>query len=53
MEVLTGSSIAEVKNKLTAEGSELYEKIVQFKMLTDDDKLRDKIADKQALLCII
>lgn len=43
VQVLTGSSIprrywSDLKNKLTQEGSELYEKIVQLKLESSDGK---------------
>lgn len=45
IEILTGSTIpkrywADLKKKLKTEGSEAYDKIVQFKMLADDGKNR-------------
>ena len=59
IEILTGSSIprrywSDLKKKLAAEGSELYEKIVQLKMLADDGKFRNTdVADTETLLRII
>jgi len=46
IEILTGSSIpkrywSDLKKKLTAEGSEVYEKIVRLKMLAEDGKNRE------------
>jgi DNA-damage-inducible protein D len=46
IEVLTGSSIpkrywSDLKNKLTKEGSQLYEKIVRLKMQAENDKIRE------------
>ena len=46
IEILTGSSIpkrywSDVKNKLTKEGSQLYEKIVQLKFEAADGKMRE------------
>ena len=59
VEVLTGSSNprrywSDLKKKLTTEGSELYDKIVQLKMTADDGKMRETdIADTETLLRII
>jgi hypothetical protein len=46
IEILTGSSIpkrywSDLKNKLTKEGSEVYEKIVRLKMQAEDGKMRE------------
>jgi hypothetical protein len=46
IEILTGSSIpkrywSDLKNKLTKEGSEVYEKIVQLKFEAADGKMRE------------
>jgi len=46
IEVLTGSSIpkrywSDLKNKLTKEGSQLYEKIVRLKFEAADGKMRE------------
>ena len=46
IEILTGSSIpkrywSDLKNKLTKEGSQLYEKIVQLKIEAADGKMRE------------
>ena len=46
IEILTGSSIpkrywSDLKNKLTKEGSQLYEKIVQLKFEAADGKMRE------------
>jgi len=46
IEILTGSSIpkrywSDLKNKLTKEGSQLYEKIVRLKMQAEDGKMRE------------
>ena len=59
IEILTGSSIprrywSDLKKKLAAEGSELYEIIVQLKMLADDRKMCETdVADTETLLRII
>ncbi len=59
IEILTGSSIpkrywSDLKKKLTAEGSEAYEKIVRLKMLAEDGKNRETdTADAETLLRII
>ncbi len=59
IEILTNSSIpkrywSDLKKKLTAEGSETYEKIVRLKMLADDGKNRETdVADTETLLRII
>ncbi len=47
IEILTGSTIpkrywSDLKKKLTAEGSEVYEKIVRLKMQAEDGKMREK-----------
>jgi hypothetical protein len=45
---------SDLKNKLKAEGSELYEKIVQLKMSAKDGKMRETdVADAEQLLRII
>lgn len=57
--ILTGSSIpkrywSDFKKKLSAEGSEVYEKIVQLKMQAEDGKMRDTdVADTETLLRLI
>jgi DNA-damage-inducible protein D len=59
IEILTGSSIpkrywSDLKKKLMAEGSEVYEKIVRLKMLAEDGKKRETdTADTETLLRII
>lgn len=59
IEILTNSSIpkrywSDLKKKLAAEGSEVYEKIVQLKMLAEDGKMRDTdVADTETLLRLI
>lgn len=59
IEILTGSTIpkrywADLKKKLKTEGSEAYDKIVQFKMLADDGKNRlTDTADTETLLRLI
>jgi hypothetical protein len=59
IEILTESSIpkrywSDLKKKLSAEGSEVYEKIVQLKMQTEDGKMRETdVADTENLLRII
>jgi hypothetical protein len=59
IEILTGSSIpkrywSDLKKKLVAEGSEVYEKIVRLKMLAEDRKNRETdVADTQTLLRLI
>src|SRR5882757_7823319 len=59
IEILTDSSIprrywSDLKKKLQAEGSEVYEKIVQLKMEAPDGKMRETdAADTSALLRII
>ena len=59
IEILTGSSIpkrywSDLKKKLIAEGSEVYEKIVRLKMLAEDGKMRETdVADTESLLRII
>jgi len=56
---LTGSSIprrywSDLKNNLIKEGSEVYEKIVQFKMTAEDGKERDTdTADVETILRLI
>jgi len=57
--VLTGSSIprrywSDLKNKLKNEGSEVYEKIVQLKIVAEDGKNRETdMADTEAMFRII
>ncbi|MFA6550737.1 MAG: Bro-N domain-containing protein [Candidatus Gracilibacteria bacterium] len=57
--VLTGSSIprrywSDLKNKLKNEGSEVYEKIVQLKIVAEDGKNRETdMADTETVLRII
>ncbi len=59
VEILTGSSIpkrywSDLKNKLTKEGSEVYEKIVRLKMQAEDGKMRETdVADTETLLRLI
>lgn len=59
VEILTGSSIpkrywSDLKKKLAFEGSEVYEKIVRLKMISEDGKMRETdVSDTQALLRII
>jgi DNA-damage-inducible protein D len=59
IEILTGSSIprrywADLKKKLSNEGSQLYDKIVQLKMEAADGRLRDTdAADTEQLLRLI
>jgi hypothetical protein len=59
VEILTGSSIpkrywSDLKKKLIAEGSEVYDKIVRLKMQAEDGKMRETdVADTQTLLRII
>lgn len=59
IEILTGSSIpkrywSDLKKKLTKEGSEVYEKIVQLKMMAEDGKMRaTDCLDTQDLLRLI
>lgn len=57
--ILTGSSIprrywSDLKNKLKGEGSEVYEKIVQLKIMAEDGKNRETdMADTETLLRLI
>jgi DNA-damage-inducible protein D len=57
--VLTESSVpkrywSDLKTKLSAEGSEVYEKIVRLKMEAEDGKMRETdVADTETLLRII
>ncbi|PAM92774.1 hypothetical protein B4N84_21830 [Flavobacterium sp. IR1] len=59
IEILTGSTIpkrywTDLKKKLIAEGSEVYDKIVQLKMLAEDGKNRlTDTADTETLLRLI
>jgi len=59
VKVLTDSTIprrywADLKKKLQEEGSEVYENIVQLKMLASDDKQRlTDAADTETLLRLI
>ena len=59
VEILSGSSIprrywSDLKNKLSTEGSEVYEKIVQLKLNAPDGKLRETdCADVETMLRII
>lgn len=59
VEILTGSSVpkrywSDLKKKLTAEGSEAYDKIVRLKMQAEDGKMRETdTADTETLLRII
>ena len=56
---LTGSTIprrywSDLKNKLKTEGSEVYEKIVQLKVMAEDGKKRETdMADTQTMLRLI
>ena len=56
IEILTDSKLpkrywSDLKTKLKAEGSEVYEKIVRLKMLAEDGKMRETdVADKKVLL---
>lgn len=57
--VLTGASVprrywSDLKIKLKVEGSEVYEKIVQLKLLAEDGKLRETdVADTEVLFRLI
>ncbi|MEY4877309.1 MAG: hypothetical protein RL708_2459 [Bacteroidota bacterium] len=59
IEILTGSTIpkrywSDLKKKLTAEGSEVYDKIVRLKMQAEDLKMRETdMADTETLLRLI
>ena len=59
IEILTNSNLpkrywSDLKTKLRAEGSEVYEKIVRLKMLAEDGKMRETdAADVKSLLRII
>ena len=59
IEILTGSSIpkrywTDLKKKLSKEGSQVYEKIVRFKMQAEDGKNRETdVADTETLLRLI
>ena len=59
IKILSGSSIpkrywSDLKMKLTKEGSEVYEKIVRFKMLAEDGRNRETdVADTETLLRLI
>lgn len=59
IEVLTNSKLpkrywSDLKSKLKSEGSEVYEKIVRLKMLSEDGKMRETdVADTQVLLRVI
>lgn len=59
IEILTGSTLpkrywSDLKKKLSAEGSEAYEKIVRLKMIAEDGKNRETdTADTETLLRII
>jgi hypothetical protein len=59
VDILTESKLprrywSDLKTKLKAEGSEVYEKIVQLKLMAEDGKMRDTdVADTQTLLRII
>jgi hypothetical protein len=49
IEVLTNSKLpkrywSDLKTKLKSEGSEVYEKIVRLKMLSEDGKMRETVA---------
>lgn len=59
IEILTDSKLpkrywSDLKTKLKAEGSEVYEKIVRLKMLAEDGKMRETdVSDTKILLRII
>src|ERR1035437_8090111 len=59
VKALTGSSIprrywSDLKNKLKNEGSEVYEKIVQLKIVAEDGKKRETdMADTELVLRLI
>ena len=59
IEILTGSTIpkrywSDLKKRISVEGSEVYEKIVQLKMQAEDGKMRDTdVAETETLLRII
>ena len=59
IDVLTNSKLpkrywSDLKTKLKSEGSEVYEKIVRLKMLSEDGKMRETdVADTQVLLRVI
>ncbi len=59
VKVLTGSTIprrywSDLKNKLKNEGSEVYEKIVQLKIIAEDGKNRETdMADTETMFRII
>lgn len=59
VQILTGSSIprrywSDLKNRLNKEGSEVYEKIVQLKMIAEDGKKRETdAADTETMLRLI
>ena len=59
IEILTAASIpkrywSDLKKKLAAEGSEVYEKIVRLKMEAEDGKMRETdVADTETLLRLI
>jgi hypothetical protein len=59
VEILTGTDNprrywSDLKRKLNAEGSQLYEKIVQLKMLAEDGKMRlTDVADTEQLLRLV
>lgn len=59
VKTLTGSSIprrywSDLKNKLANEGSEVYEKIVQLKIIAEDGKKRETdMADTETMLRLI
>ena len=59
IEILTGASIprrywSDLKKKLAAEGSEVYEKIVRLKLEAEDGKMRETdVADTETLLRLI
>ncbi|NJM90683.1 MAG: Bro-N domain-containing protein [Hydrococcus sp. RU_2_2] len=59
IEILTDSKLpkrywSDLKTKLKAEGSEVYEKIVRLKLLAEDGKMRETdVADTKVLLRII
>ncbi len=59
IQILTDSSIprrywSDLKNKLKLEGSEVYEKIVQLKLIAEDGKQRETdMADVQAMFRLI
>jgi DNA-damage-inducible protein D len=59
IQILTNSTIpkrywSDLKKKLSLEGSEVYEKIVRFKLVSEDGKMRETdVADTESLFRII